>query len=181
MLFVRPKITELALRVFGRSVHPELFEFCASRRIEREHYTLTAHITTAGHVLTFRSGQDLLTEVCAGIHQFLPQQCCLVSEPIHASHAGQCGVGHRLQWQSDFQYEPVDPLLFQAIEEQAAPIQQCEGLLHRFQASGRMVFGGLSYIAIQSFRRHALIRAFHTFPDASAVVKSHTRFHLKGE
>ncbi len=178
MLFVRPKICELALRVFGRSVHPELFEFCASRRMEREQYVLTAHITTAGHVLSFRHGNTQLTEVCAGIHQELPQQQCLLSQHIQHNHHRDCSVGPDVRWQSTFQYEPVEPLLFQAIEEHVAPLQHCEGLIHRFQSSGRMAIGAVSYVSIQSFRRHALVRVFHTFPDAGTVIKSQTRFSL---
>ncbi|HMP79159.1 MAG TPA: DUF2617 family protein [Pirellulaceae bacterium] len=178
MLFVRPKISELALRVFGRSVHPELFEFCASRQIEREHYLLTAQITTSGHVLSFRHHSAQIVEVCAGIHQELPQQQCLVSQSIQHEHDQACRWEHEMTWRSSFQCEPVDPSLFQAIEEHVAPLRHCEGLIHRFQSSGRLSIGAISYVSIQSFRRHALVRVFHTFPDAGTVVKSQTRFSL---
>ena len=51
-------------------------------------------------------------------------------------------------------------------------------MLHRFDASGRMALGALSYINIESRSRKLLIQAFHTFPDDYAIVKSQSIFQL---
>ena len=39
MLSVRPKVAELSFQLFGRALHPELFEVHKSRTIERAEYT----------------------------------------------------------------------------------------------------------------------------------------------
>ena len=52
------------------------------------------------------------------------------------------------------------------------------GMLHRFDASGRMALGALSYINIESRARRLLVQAFHTFPDDCAIVKTNSVFQL---
>lgn len=176
MLFVRPKITELGLHVFGRSIHPELFECCAQRTLEREQYRLHVCITTCGHFLSFRHQQWTLSEVCAGLRHDLPQQRRMVSQAIESSHAHQATLQNAVTWRSEFQIEGVNPRVFATIQQQLDEQRECEGLLHRFAASGRSPIGGVSYVHLQSFRRYVQIRCFHTFPDTCAVVKSLTVF-----
>ena len=54
MLSVRPKVAELAFQVFGRTLHPELYQLHQSRRIERTAYDAKIDITSCGHVITWR-------------------------------------------------------------------------------------------------------------------------------
>ena len=81
-------------------------------------------------------------------------------------------------YQAKVELEAVDPKIFVAIQQQLDGKAECEGLVHRFHSNGRLAFGALSYINVQSFRNHVLVRCFHTFPDTSAVIKSESRFSL---
>ncbi len=74
MLSVRPKIAELVFQVYGRSLHPELFQVHSTRLVERNLYTATVQITSAGHVVTWRYGGLILTEVAASAQHPLPQK-----------------------------------------------------------------------------------------------------------
>jgi hypothetical protein len=179
VLFVRPKIKELGLHLFGRSIHPELFEPCAARVLERENYWLDYRITTCGHLLTFQHQQWTLTEVCAGLRHDLPQQRRMVSAPIESLHRERATLQNAVTWSSEFQIEGVNPRVFVDIQQQLEQQKECEGLLHRFEPSGRSSIGGVSYIHLQAFRRHVQVRCFHTFPDTSAVVKSLTVFGMQ--
>ena len=64
------------------------------------------------------------------------------------------------------------------IQEELAADGEREGMLHRFDSSGRMALGALSYINVESRNRKLLIQAFHTFPDDYAIVKSQSIFEL---
>ena len=66
VLSVRPRITELVFQLYGRSLHPELFEIHQTRQIERGGYIATVQITNAGHVVTWQYGNLTLTEVNSG-------------------------------------------------------------------------------------------------------------------
>ena len=65
MLTVRPKVAELVFQLYGRPLHPELFQVYESRSVTRENYQAKIDITHAGHVVTWRSGGMTLTEVAA--------------------------------------------------------------------------------------------------------------------
>ena len=178
MLSVRPKITELNFHLFGRSVHPELFEVCARRVVERENYTLQLNITTDGHAISFLHDSMTLTEVSAGAHHPLPTNQILISHPIEGTCHDATTLHGRIGYQSQVQNECVPPKMFVAIKQQLDEKVECEGLIHRFQANGRIAFGAISYVNIQAFRRHVKVRTLHTFPDTYAVIKSDTLFSL---
>ena len=178
VLSVRPKITELSFHLFARTVHPELFNACVSREYPRDNYLLKVNITTSGHLLTFEHGRHVLTEVSASAHQPLPTQCQLLAHSIDTPWQDQTVIDDLIEYQCSYQLEPVNPNTFVAIEQQLDAQVQCEGLVHRFEANGRIAFGAISYVNVQSFRNHVKIRSFHTFPDTYAVLKSESSFSL---
>ena len=53
-----------------------------------------------------------------------------------------------------------------------------QGMLQKFNASGRMALGALSYINVEMRTRKLFIQAFHTFPDDYAIVKTQSVFQL---
>jgi hypothetical protein len=177
VLFVRPRIAELGLHLFQRSIHPELLETCAVRQFEREHYVLQTSITTAGHAIVFHLGDLLLTEVCAGLDHDLPQGLRIVSQTLDAGECEERVIAGRVRWSSRFQLENVAPTVFVTIQQQLDAQGECEGLVHRFRPAAGAV-GGVSYVHFQAFARHAIVRAFHTFPDTLTVCKTESRFVL---
>ena len=68
MLTVRPKIAELVFHLYGRALHPELFEVCSSTQVQRENYEAKIAITSTGHVVTWQHGGLTLTEVATAAH-----------------------------------------------------------------------------------------------------------------
>ena len=56
--------------------------------------------------------------------------------------------------------------------------QPTEGLLHTFDASGRMAMGALSYVNVETRQKSMLVQAIHTFPDDYAIVKVESLFTL---
>jgi len=82
MLSARPKVTELVFQLYGRSLHPELFETHASRTIERGGYQATVSITSDGHLVTWQKAGLTLTEVAASVTQPLPQRRRLISHRL---------------------------------------------------------------------------------------------------
>jgi hypothetical protein len=79
VLSVRPKIAELAFQVYGRTLHPELFEIFKTQTIRRGPYEATVSITSAGHLVTWRYQGLVLTEVAASAQHPLPQKRRLLS------------------------------------------------------------------------------------------------------
>ena len=176
MLSVRPKITDLHFHLFARNVHPELFEICASRTIEREKYRLNLNITTDGHAISLEHDGLVLTEVSAGAHHPLPTKQTLLSHSIEGVHNDDVTFAQKIGYSTEVQLEAVNPKTFVTIQQQLDQKVEFEGLVHRFHSNGRLSFGAISYINVQAFRNHVKIRTFHTFPETCAVLKSETRF-----
>ncbi|HHK41200.1 MAG TPA: DUF2617 family protein [Planctomycetaceae bacterium] len=177
MLFVRPKVAELTFRLYGRSLHPELFEIVRSHTIEQPNYRVQIHITSAGHLITWKSRGVTLTEVAASVQHPLPKQRQLLAYPLRGSH--QKGLAYRggVEYTTSFELEPVSASLFWTIQQQLGSDSE-SGLLYRFGASGRVAMGAVSYIYTETRARRLCVQAIHTFPDDCAIVKSESVFRL---
>ena len=178
MLSVRPRIAELVFQLYGRSLHPELFEVHRTRRIERGGYVATVQITNAGHVVTWQYDGITLAEVAASAQHPLPQRRRLISHRLKGSGTDLVECRGGIQYQVEFSLEPVERETFWIYQKELTQAGASEGLLHCFESSGRFGLGALSYVNLESRDRSLKVQAFHTFPDDYAIVKSQSVFRL---
>ena len=178
MLSVRPKVAELAFHLYGRALHPELFEVFKSRDIERGDFQAKIEITSAGHVVTWRYAGITLTEVACSAQHPLPQKRRLMSYKLRGERNDRMECRGGVSYEVSFQLEPVTPEVFWTFQQELAQDGERQGLLHTFDSSGRMALGALSYINVETRSRTMLVQAFHTFPDDFAIVKSQSMFRL---
>jgi hypothetical protein len=178
VLSVRPKVAELVFQLFGRSLHPELFEVHCSRTVQRGDYAATIDITNAGHVITWRYHGLTLTEVAASAQHPLPQKRRLLSYRLKGERSDRMECRGGASYQVNFQLEPVAPEVFWTFQQELSHDGERQGMLHRFDSSGRMALGALSYINVETRNRSLLVQAFHTFPDDYAIVKSQSLFEI---
>ena len=178
MLTIRPKVAELTFQLYGRPLHPELFQVYETCTLERGKYTAKIDITGAGHVVTWRYAGLTLTEVAASALHPLPKMRRLLSYGLKGQRTDRVECRGGVCYQMSFQLEPVAPEVFWTFQQELAHDGERQGLLHRFDASGRMALGALSYIHVETRNRSLLVQAFHTFPDDYAIVKSQSIFEL---
>jgi len=179
VLSVRPKVAELVFQLYGRALHPELFQVFATRKIERGDYEATINITGAGHVITWRYQGMTLTEVAAAAQQPLPERRRLMNYKLKGQRQDRLDCRGGCRYQVNFQLEDsVDPDVFYAFQQELTLDGQRQGLLHRFESSGRFALGALSYVSIETRPKALLVQAFHTFPNDYAIVKSQSLFEL---
>ncbi len=177
MLSVRPKVAELAFHVFSRSLHPELYRLHKRRRIERTNYEAQIDITDCGHVITWNAGGMTVCEVATSAHQPLPKRRRILSKPLKGSRTELANCRGGISYRTSFQLEPVDPDMFWMVQQQLGK-GPTEGLLHTFDASGRMALGALSYVNVETRQESMRVQAIHTFPDDYAIVKIESLFSL---
>ena len=178
MLTVRPKVAELVFQLYGRPLHPELFEVYQSRSIQRGNYEAKIDITSAGHVVTWRYGGMTLTEVAASAQHPLPEKRRLMSYSLKGQRNDRVECRGGIRYEVSFQLEPVEPEVFWTFQQELAQDGLRQGMLQKFNASGRMALGALSYINVEMRTRKLFIQAFHTFPDDYAIVKTQSVFQL---
>jgi len=178
VLSLRPKAGELVFQLFGRGLHPELFETCRTRSIDRGGYSVDLAITNGGHVITWRQGPTTLTEVATAADQPLPQRRRLLSHRIASERSDRVQCRGGATYQTCFQLESIPPELFWSFQEELVTAGSRRGLLHRFEAGGRLSLGAVSWIDLETRPRSLIVQAFHTFPDDLAIVKSQSLFEV---
>jgi len=178
VLTVRPKVAELVFQLYGRPLHPELFEVCGSRTVQRGDYQAKIDITSAGHLVTWRYGGLTLTEVATSAHHPLPERRRLMSYRLKGQRSDCVECRGGIVYRMSFQLEPVEPEVFWTFQQELIRDAHGDGLFHKFDSSGRMALGALSYINIEARARCLLIQAFHTFPDDYAIVKSQSLIQI---
>jgi hypothetical protein len=181
VLSVRPRIAELVFQVYGRSLHPELFEIHKSRQIERGGYSANIQITSAGHIISWQYDGLILTEVAASAQHPLPQRRRLMSHRLREACTDELECRGGITYQTQFSLEPVARETFWTYQKELTQIGAREGLLHCFEPSVRFGLGAMSYIHVDSRDKSLKIQAFHTFPDDYAIVKSQSVFALPGK
>ena len=178
MLSVRPKVAELVFQLYGRVLHPELFEICATRSIDRGGYSATIAITGAGHLVTWRKDGLTLTEVATSLAQPLPQKRRLLSHRIAGERSDRMECRGGASYQTCFQLESIAPELFWSFQEELVAAGSRRGLFHRFESGGRLSLGAVRWIDVETRPGGMLVQAFHTFPDDLAIVKSQSLFEV---
>ena len=178
MLSVRPKVAELVFRLFGRSLHPELFEIHQSRVIERGGYKAIVQITSAGHVVQWQYQGLTLTEVAAAAHHPLPERRRLMSHRLKGERSNRLQCRGGTSYEMYFSLEPADREKFVAYQNELSFQATKQGMLQQFDASGRLGLGAMSYVNVESRDKSFRVQAFHTFPDDCAVLKIQSSYRL---
>ncbi len=176
MLSLRPKAAELVFQVFGRPLHPELFDLCATRTIDRGNYEARIAITDSGHVISWRHGGTTLTEVATAASQPLPQKRRLLAHRIAGERSDRVQCRGGVTYETCFQLETVPAELFWSFQQEILLAGRRRGLLHTFESAGRLSTGAVSWIDLETRPRGLLLQAYHTFPDDLAIVKSQSLF-----
>jgi hypothetical protein len=178
VISVRPKIAELVYQLYGRSLHPELFDIYQSRTIERGGYKATVQITSVGHLVAWQYGGLLLTEVSAGAHQPLPQLRRLMSYRLKGDRTDRVEIRPGVTYEMRFSLEPANAEKFAAYERELTLQATRHGMLQQFEATGRFETGALSYVNVDSRDKVLCVQAFHTFPDDQALLKIQSWYRL---
>jgi hypothetical protein len=178
VISVRPKVAELVFQLYGRPLHPELFEVFCSQKVQRGDYEAKIDITSAGHVVTWRYAGLTLTEVATSAHHPLPERRRLLSYRLKGERSDRVECRGNVCYEVSFQLEPVEPEVFWTFQQELANDALRRGVFHQFDSSGRMALGAMSYINFETRNRSLLVQTFHTFPDDYAIVKSQSLFQL---
>ncbi len=178
MLSTRPKIAELVFQLYGRSLHPELFEIYESRTIRRGKYEADIQITSAGHLVSWRYEGITLTEIATAAHHPLPKKRRLMSHRLKGDRADQLECRGGIKYEVAFSLEPANAERFFAYQKELSLQATRQGMLHQFDSSGRWETGAISYINVESRDKIFCVQAFHTFPDDCAVLRIQSSFQL---
>ncbi len=176
---VRPKVSELVFQLYGRPLHPELFDILAVRKVQRDNYALTVWITRTGHVISWENQDVLLTEVTAAADQELPEKRRLLAYRLRGEHSDALVCAHGINYQMSFQVEVLQPDIFLHVHDELLADGEKRGLLHNFRPHHRLSLAPLGFVTIESRADCLCLSTFHTFPDESTIVKTQSLIEKK--
>jgi hypothetical protein len=168
----RPRVSELVFRLYGKPLHPELFEILAVRKVQREDYELTVRITRTGHVISWANADVCLTELTAAAEAELSPRRRLLDFRLRGEQTHALPCAHGIQYQTSFQVEVLPPEIYLHVHDEILADGGKSGLLHNFQPNHRLSVAPLGYIAVEARADCLMISTFHTFPDEHTVIKT---------
>jgi len=176
--FARPNSANLTFQLYGRSVHPELFEVFAHAHVWQAAYNATLRICDAGHTISFRYRRMEITELTATRQQALPQKKRFLDRRLRGSRDESFQFDNGLRYSASYQLERLDREVFLNAHEELLLDCRRAALFHRFPAVGRLSPEPLSLIFTEVEGHSLLIHAFHTFPENCVVVKTQSLFEI---
>src|SRR5262245_60673460 len=135
---VRPPVADLIFQLYGRPLHPELFDILAVRQVRQGDFTLTVRITRTGHVISWENADVFLTEVTAAADQELPTRRRLLHHRMRQEHSTEMPCMHGVHYQATFQVEVLEPDLFATVHDEVLADGRKRGLLHHFNPQNRI-------------------------------------------
>ena len=177
--YLRPRVGELVFHLYGRPLHPELFDTLAVRTVRREDYELTVRITRTGHAITWETRKVHLTEVTAAADLPLPGYRSLLQHKMRGEHCDTLACAPGLGYQTSFQVETLPQEIFLHVHDEILADGGKRGLLHNFQPNHRLSLAPLGFVAVEARSGCLFISTFHTFPEENTVVKSQSLIEKK--
>ena len=172
----RPDVSELSLRTYSRTLHPELFEHHCGLVLTKAGMKLDLRLHASGHVLNVTIGEDTITEVMADRHTALPDRRKIVDYRLRGCRTESANLDSGLRYDMSCQVEHLHLDIFLRLDEELELDRPRADLSSRFGALNRLLPGPLSLIRTEVARDSLLVYAFHTFPEHCAVVKTQSLF-----
>ena len=173
--YVRPDVADMVLRVYERSVHPELFETLCETTIPVGRDQATLRISRHGHVLEFRSKRRTVTEVAGSKYSPLPVQGRMVDRRL---------IGYRthmvdslgIRYHCSYQLDSVPAEVYLQVHREMEIDARSATLAASMPGSSASSPDCLSLLKADLLREGLVIHSFHTFPDNGAMLRIQTLF-----
>ncbi len=173
---VRPDVSELVFHLFQRSVHPELFTIRVTGHLVLDEYEALICLCDAGHLVSFRYGDQTITEVLSAGGHGLPQQRRLYSQKMRGSRNESRVFDGGLRYQTCFQAETLDSELFARSHEELSLDCLKADLAYRFPPTNRLDPAPLSLVHVDAQNDGLRLYTYHTFPGCLSIVRTQTLF-----
>lgn len=166
------------LRVFVKPLHPELLPVVQQRSLTYRDLAIDLQIGSAGHLVTFRRGNRLLSE---GItERTVPfNQCrCYLEQRIRGCRTETVRTSFGWQYSVSCQLESVEPDVFLQLHAEMQMDALNAAVSFAFPSRNRLSPAPLSLIRTDFTKEGLSVQAFHTFPAHCAIVRTQSLLEL---
>ncbi len=176
--FTRPDASQLAIRLYDRSLHPELFNTVAEARLRCDRFEARLRICDGGHVIEFHHNDDVFTDVVGSADQELPERGRCFGYHLRGSRDAAHTLSRGLKYYCSAQVEVLDAEVFSEIDAELANDARTAFLSYRFPAAHRFSQPPLGLLQAELTAESLVVHAFHTFPDDLSVLRTQSLLEL---
>jgi len=175
--YVRPDVADMVLRVYERSVHPELFETLCETTIPVGRNQAILRISRYGHALEFRTKRHTVTEVASSKYSPLPLQGRMVDRRLIGYRTHMLN-GPGIRYHCSYQLDSVSADVYLQVHREMEIDARTATLAASMPGSSPSSPDCLSFLKSDLLPDGLVIHSFHTFPDNGAVLRIQTLFEL---
>ncbi|MFN0196928.1 MAG: DUF2617 family protein [Planctomycetaceae bacterium] len=174
----RSSVSDLVFHVYRRSVHPELFKTYVTSHLSTSKWNAELRIGDVGHLVSFRMGDQILTEMTATERTPLPHHYHCLERRVRGQRNETLEIIPGLRYQVSFQVEQLEQDVFLHVHEEMLTDARKAQLAFHFPPAHRFLPGAVSLVNASPVFGGLLVHTFHTFPDSCAVVKTQSLYEV---
>ncbi len=174
-----PQISNYRMLVYGRALHPELFDLQA-RRIDRHgDYESEIWLFPGGHVVRMSSGENVMSETVVESGDHLPEAGLIHALPCLGEKDYEMDKPHgRIGFVTSAQTETVAENIYSAtLHEMREFVRETGAISHEWETvDGRIC---LSAVDIQKYRKELHVQSYHLLGTNGFVLRTQSMFDLR--
>lgn len=176
--FARPNVADMVIRVFERSIHPELFEAVGEATVKLRGAVATLRIGRYGHMLEYRTKDSTMTEIATSKFAPLPTQLCMVDRRLigYRTHTFETP---NLRYHCSYQLESAPADVYLTLHRELETDARTSTLAVALPGSSTSSPECLSLLKCDLLPEGLVVHSFHTFPDDGAVLRIQTLFERR--
>lgn len=169
-------VEELTFNLFQRSLHPELFQIYAQRRVKTEKYETLIWITGCTHVVSVFGKGVCLSEVVSAPGQMLPQRGLIERFQFRGPKSHKCTLNRGVSYMTDFQIEKMNSGLYRQSHTDLEKFARKRGVFVKFPKSEVSGLQPFCYIDFEARQNELHVHTFSAYPDQVTMVKTQSLF-----
>ena len=164
----------LTLLLYQRTLHPELFKILASEQVSRRAYEADIWLVEGGHVITFTSGKNTLTEVIVSNPDAsgLTDRGLVQSIPCRGEKYHEMTAGSNVRYMISTQEEQLTQTLYDATKHEISSYAAKRELMTAETPATSETGATLSVLDIERRSHELLVQSFHLFDENQMVIKT---------
>ena len=174
----KQRVEELQFCLYQRPLHPELFHIHRVRRIEQSRYHAEIWVVGLAHVVTFQSGDQILTELITEDNELLPKAGLATSFRFRGERDHMQSFKQGLKYILSTQVERMTPQLFPATHRDYVHYALNRGLFVSFDEWTHDGLAPFTFIDFDARDHEFHVHAFHAFPEELTLLKTQSIFEI---
>jgi hypothetical protein len=161
----------LTLLLYQRTLHPELFQILASEKVSRRAYEAEIWLVEGGHVTSFTTGKNTLTEVVVTGGEQITDRGLIQSVPCRGEKYHEMQHGN-VRYMISTQEEQLTQTLYDATKHEIQTYAVRRELMSGETPATSERGATLSVLDIERRSHELLVQSFHLFDESQMVMKT---------